>query len=293
MLKTWLWWPCPAAFNAAANFELRRGTMLCASLLVHFQWASECSAVPHHVVVMALAVITMAMVGLAAAWVYLFRLIQVHVWSMQQSEETKVEPIEIYSSPELTRTSSTPHPETPWPTPVRRRAVRRGGSRRFAWHRRLSTCIMDPSMPNHCAYQCVLKAAGITPTKKAVSNLRSMTADKIYEAYINYDRIAGLDVRGTVQASDLTLEAYLASIRHSQWASAVEAAAAAQVFQVAMAIKTDDVQVIIGSQVKHCMKLRKCHWRLYRSRIKTTSCLLGVIYHQRRYAIFSASITEV
>ena len=165
---------------------------------------------------------------------------------------------------------STPKPETPWPTPVRRRAVRRGGKRRFATHRRLSTCMLDRSMPNQCAYQCVLRAAGMAVTMKAVMQLRASTADMIYDAYINYEEIAGINVREIVQASDLTLSAYLTSIRNSQWASVAEAAAAPQVCQVDMAIQTEDVYVLSGLQPRHCMKLRKCHWRLYRSRSKTS-----------------------
>ena len=134
-------------------------------------------------------------------------------------------------------------------------------------HRRVSTCVMDPSLPNHCAYQCVLKAAGTSPTMKAVQSLRNKTADKVYQAYINDEQIAALDVRAVVQASDMTLQAYLAAVRHTQWASAVEIAFAAQIVNISIAIKTKDTEVVLGNVPKYAIKLKNNHWRLYTSRV--------------------------
>ena len=73
----------------------------------------------------------------------------------------------------------------------------------------------------------LLRAAKRTPSPTAVHDLRQRVAQKIYEEYVQNGVLASTSVRSVIQSIGLTLNAFLADIKHKQWASQIEMAAAA------------------------------------------------------------------
>ena len=190
------------------------------------------------------------------------------VWRMQCEQceqythevQQSMEIIEVDSSPEPTRTTCSPFWQTT-PSPRRRRA-RRAGRQRLASHTRKSTRTYNPKLPHHCAYQCLLKVAGLSVKPAKVMELRSSTADALYVAYTESQVLYGIDARETVQASGHTLRAYMADIRHQQWASALEVALAANILDISLFIMDGQQMIKIGNKPAFAIRLCASHWTL-------------------------------
>ena len=191
------------------------------------------------------------------------------------------EVIDVMESPEPTKRPSTPFPESPWTSRTRRRAVRRGGLRRWSSHRRATTRIFDPSLPNECAYQCLLRVAKMSVKSRNVKVLRARTAELIQEAFMKEETIAGLYVPFFIQESGMSLLNYVEAVSRSQWASVLEVACAAKVLEVDVSIKTPDAVVNIGEPSRNCIKLMGCHWTLHKVRSLCKSVVPGFMQIQR------------
>ena len=133
---------------------------------------------------------------------------------MEHAEECELEPeqergrdetILVEESPMPTRSAKLMSSESHRRMNQSMRARRRGGQRRHGVHRRHVTLIHDPTTPNHCGFECILRAAGVKVTTKAIQVLRDKTAQRVYTAYINDHVIHGLRTRDMVQDTDETL----------------------------------------------------------------------------------------
>ena len=189
------------------------------------------------------------------------------------------EVIQIDSSPEPTRLPCSPFWQ-PTPTP-KRRPARRGGHRRFVSHARWCTRDMNPRLPHHCAYQCLLRAA-CAPTKlENVNKLRENTATLLQNAYLEDNDIHGVPTRQVISLSGQTLKAYLADVRFQQWASSLEVAAAADILGIHVMIDNGYDKIVTGTAPTHVVKLAKSHWTLAKIHKRKIMQTTGTTCHSR------------
>ena len=86
----------------------------------------------------------------------------------------------------------------------------------------------------HTKLPCSLP--GRNPSKSAVRGLRAKVTEVVREWYLNDHYLDKVSVRKTVQATHMTLNAYISEIKDKQWASCVEVAASLQILKAAAAI---------------------------------------------------------
>ena len=135
-------------------------------------------------------------------------------------EPNKCVPIMIFDSPQPMRTPSTPlSDERSVPYFRKKGRARRGGKRRWKSHRRGYTRRHDPKLKHHCGYSGVLWATGVKVTKKSVQELRNKVADLVYDAVVTEQMFGGVLAKDYVAKEEQSLNAYLADVRGSQWAS--------------------------------------------------------------------------
>ena len=146
----------------------------------------------------------------------------VHVHGHEERKEI----IYVPESPMPSLTLSSPRNSPPVQLPHR---FRRAGATRLMSHRRMKTKTFDPGLPGHCGYQAVLKASGVKPSLQKVKQLRNKVADAFLEARLASRDVAGIDLHDLLRHEEMTLSAYCAAIRSSQWASVVEISLAAEV----------------------------------------------------------------
>ena len=148
---------------------------------------------------------------------------------MQEWEAMKRrrEIIEVFESPPPTKRATTPRTRTSM-------RAQRAGASRVRKHKRAYTKWFDPKRQGHCAYEAVIKAAGVEVTLDAIRALRLATAKMVELAVLNDEIIAGISVRDLVIKEGLTLAAYKAQVEGDMWASPVEAACAATVMGVSL-----------------------------------------------------------
>ena len=210
--------------------------------------------------------------ALAVTLVMCVMIMAVHVWDMCSTtwRRWKMRRSAIYvpESPMPTRTPSSPFKPTPTATKERRRpiAARRGGRRRWCMHARRATLLHNPTLPNDCAFECVLLCAGQRPTKSAIDRLRVETATRVKEAYVNDDIIAGARVREVVSSTHLTLEAYTTRLKHDMWASMVEVIIALDIVGASAFLSMSKGTPITrwGKQPHHIIQLRHKHYVLHK-----------------------------
>ena len=181
---------------------------------------------------------------------------------------TEMEIETILDSPEPTRMTRTP---STWKSSMRtmrrvpkRAQARRGGRRmRITGHRRCLTQRWDPTTPGECAYSCLLRAAGIKESKEELSHLRACTSQVVKTMFLDDEYVGEVGVRNLINQSGHTLNAYLAQVRHRQWASIVEACAAALVLGIAVYFADGDMIQKIGvGNAKYILRLHSGHFTL-------------------------------
>ena len=152
----------------------------------------------------------------------------------------------VEESPPPTRMPSTPSSSV-FGT-VRRRPKRAGwrGARRRSSHRRRETRRFDPALPNHCGFQCILRAAKRHCGIEAVCELRSQVADQIYEKRVRGMSVCGVDVHHLIAEEGLTLEAYCQRMREDMWASCVELSLAADILGISLIYSDKGKKMKIG-----------------------------------------------
>ena len=152
----------------------------------------------------------------------------------------------VEDSPLPTRMPSTPSSSV-FGT-VRRRPKRAGwrGARRRPSHRRRETRKFDPALPNHCGFQCVLRAAKRHCGIEAVRELRSQVADQVYEKRVRGMSVCGVDVHHLIAEEGLTLGAYCQRMREDMWASCVELSLAADIVGISLIYSDKGKKMKIG-----------------------------------------------
>ena len=142
----------------------------------------------------------------------------VYMYLMQEWEAMKRrrEIIEVFDSPPPTKRATTPKTRTSM-------REQRAGASRVRKHKRVYTKWFDPKRQGHCAYEAVLRAAGVRVDMDSIQALRMATAKMVELAVLNDENIAGIAVRDLVAKEGLTLAAYKAQVERDMWASPVEA----------------------------------------------------------------------
>ena len=109
------------------------------------------------------------------------------------------------------------------------------------------------------------------PSMKNIRALRCRVAEVVYDMYISYGSIHGVEARDIVQQSQMTLAAYLEDVRTNQWASILELLVASELLHVDIAIDTMNAKVTVGKPT-YVIKLRDHHFYLYRLHQPYTLC---------------------
>ena len=147
-----------------------------------------------------------------------------------------IDVIELPESPPRTRSSQLLSSESHRRMAQSLRARRRGGSRRHRDHRRTSTRIFNPSAEHHCGYACLLKAKGLTPSRRRIHELQHATAEAVHAAYLADHYVEGMSDRHMVQDTHRTLRAYVARVKWNLWASPIELCYAADSLDISIAV---------------------------------------------------------
>ena len=146
------------------------------------------------------------------------------------------------------------------------------GRMRLKVHKRWATRTYNPPLAGHCAYQEVLRAAGMDARLGKVEWLRLRVADLVEDACLKNERIAGLAVRHVVADSGVCLRAYLAATRWDMWASQVEVACVAKVCNVHMLVNLlEGIVEVVGEKhlaLKYVLKYSMNHFTLAKLRGK-------------------------
>ena len=192
-----------------------------------------------------LVIAFLALVGAVLA--FLLRRV-VKEWEKESlmDDRTKPEVALVEESPPPTRMPSTPSSSV-FGT-VRRRPKRAGwrGARRTSHHRRHLTRRFDPALPNHCGFQCVLRAAGKPCGIEAVRELRRKVAESVCAKRISGVSANGIDVHHLIATEGLTLQAYCQRMREDTWASCVELSLAADIVGISLIYSDKGKKMRIG-----------------------------------------------
>ena len=174
--------------------------------------------------------------------------------ALRQSAEV----IWVQESPPPTRVMTTPLSQLT----TRRRAARGAGRQRYSMHRRRQTRTYDPAAKGHCGYACALKAANKKVTPASIKMIRAEVAKNVYEGFVLDHYIIGKSIKELVNESDLTLADYIERTKHSQWASTVEVAMAAQQLGVSVIVQEKNRSVPTGLRPKWIISLKNQHFTL-------------------------------
>ena len=174
--------------------------------------------------------------------------------AMRQSAEV----IWVQESPPPTRVMTTP----PSQLTTRRRAARGARRLRFSMHRRRQTRTYDPAAKGHCGYACALKAANKKVTPASIKLIRAEVAQKVYEGFVFDHYIIGQSIKQLVNESDLTLADYIEKTKHTQWASTVEVAIAAQQLGISVIVQEKHRSAATSLRPRWIISLKNQHFTL-------------------------------
>ena len=178
------------------------------------------------------------------------------------------EPILILDSPPPSKSFVTPLSKM-----STRQRARRTGCRRISHHCRRRTAAYDPPSQGHCAYACVLKAAGKKINQESIQQLRTSTAARVEELFINDETYMGQRVKDIVSSTGHNLRAYLAETRWRQWATTMEVGMAAESIGVTLEIAQKGCLWKVGrGKAKYCVCLQEHHFTLHRVHKQGRSC---------------------
>ena len=93
--------------------------------------------------------------------------------------------------------------------------------------------------------------------------LREITAGSIKQAYLEARVAHGIDTRKVVSSSGHSLAAYVAEVKHYQWASALEVTIAADLLNLRVLISSPDGKCVTHMKPTHMVKLSRHHWTLH------------------------------
>ena len=182
------------------------------------------------------------------------------MWKEKQNGE-KV--ITVFDSPQPTRNARLMTSTTHRKMAESMRARRRGGRRRYMQHRRSVTRIFDPPAEHDCVFSCLLRAAGMSSTRQNIDELRTRTAEKVYEAYTQDLAYHGHSVRHMIQDTGHTLAAYLALLRWRLWATPIEVCMAADVLGLSIVVSAWQGLIVHGAKPAFLVRLAKQHYTLH------------------------------
>ena len=129
-------------------------------------------------------------------------------------------------------------------------------------HRRRKTLSFNPSLPNHCGYQAVLRAAGYRASITQVKWLRKRVSEEFYKARIESRSIAGVDPHQLLVQEGKSLAAYCREIAEEQWASIVELGLASEILETPLWYCADSY-IRLGEGVpSHAVHKRGSHYVL-------------------------------
>ena len=212
------------------------------------------------------------------AWMHARMRREFHIYTVKKHV---TEVIELEESPIPTRSARLITSESHRRMAESVRARRRGGRRRFGRHKRVMTRLYNPPAEHHCGHACVLRAKGVEPTSKRIQELRNATADIVYRACIDDEHVHGVSVRGMVQDTDMSLQAYLAGVRRMLRASIIEVYYAAQSLEVPIAVSSKGRVVCWRDNPKYVIKLQNQHYTLHSSRRKAKDMDKGSLQQER------------
>ena len=164
---------------------------------------------------LAMAILAAAIPVLLALLRCALRLVElewrVYHMPLSQNQSTEPEIICIEESPLPTRNLSSPRPSPFLPV----QHVRRAGAVRLRMHRRRKTLFFNPSLPNHCGYQAVLRAAGLRTDISHVRWLRKRVSEEFYKARLESRSIAGVDPHQLLVQEGKSLAAFAGRLQKS------------------------------------------------------------------------------
>ena len=190
-----------------------------------------------------------------------------------------VETILVEESPLPTRSAKLMSSESHRRMAQSMRARRRGGHRRYGDHRRRVTLLHNPTLPNHCGFECLLKAARLRVTEDTIMDLRMRTAERVYMGFLADQIVHGMSIREMIEKSEENLNSYLAKLKWNLWASPLEICIAAEVLGVPVAISVGKAIFACGEGPKHVIRLHKSHYTLHR--LRKTLVEAGRVTYQR------------
>ena len=219
---------------------------------------------------LAMAILAAAIPVLLALLRCALRLVELE-WHchMPLSQKQSIEPeiISIEESPLPTRNLSSPRP-SPF-LPVRR--VRRAGAVRLRMHRRRKTLFFNPSLPNHCGYQAVLRAAGLRTDISHVRWLRKRVSEEFYKARLESRSIAGVDPHQLLVQEGKSLAAYCREIAEEQWASIVEVGLASEILKTPVWYCAESCVRLGHGVPAHAVRKLGSHYVLQKMHTKKTA----------------------
>ena len=181
-------------------------------------------------------------------------------------EEEKPVVILVQDSPEPTRTWSSPFA----PTPMRRAKARYGGRRRFP-SLKVNTLRHDPKEAGHCAYSCVIAAAGKKPTLRLIRDLRQQVAMRLRDMHVQNLHVADMPIRELIRLSEHNLASYVAATAWDMWASQYEIMIACEIMKVGAYIRVGEQKLCVrqdDQKVRWCIRYKNKHYTLHRINVK-------------------------
>ena len=235
-------------------------------LVLAAEWPSACHGCPQFVGAPSAALAALGIFMICACALSFNVLIM--VWRESQKNrcmndtddadsDSNVETITIHESPMPTRMSSSPFPLT---TSIARRRreffeAHRGGRSRLPRHRRLETRLLNPTLPHHCAYVCILKIIGKRANLRNVKILRDSVSCMIRRLYEDQAVLYGIDVAKMVDESYDSVDDYVKHVQVNQWASIIELHCASELTDASFVVKSKNGHVKMGRSL-HPMSLR-------------------------------------
>ena len=134
-----------------------------------------------------------------------------------------------------------------------------------------------------CGYEAAMWAAGITPTRHKIRELRRRVAKELYEARVSNQSIAGITVHDILKKEGLTLASYCAKVEQGLWASIWEVHLSAKILGVNIMYEDASVRCVVGMQErkpKYAIRLKNKHYVVTKIHVAKTEkgrskCLRG------------------
>ena len=140
--------------------------------------------------------------------------------------------------------------------------------------------LYNPRGYGECGYACVLKCAGLAPTKSRLAWLTKETATAFHQAHDDMRTVAGVTTRELLALEGVDLQSYKHMISSKQWASQVEVQLACEVLDLSSYIFLPAEVHKVGDNPKNAIKYHMQYWTLDRVRGKVAPTAKHHVLHR-------------